>query len=47
MINERYVFVYADGENAILLTAFKEQNSHDYETAIARAKRIFSELEEG
>jgi hypothetical protein len=44
-INERYIFVYADEESAILLTAFKEQNTRDYESAICRAERIYSELE--
>jgi len=45
-INERYIYVYADGESTILLTAFKEKNANDYKFAIARAERIFSELEE-
>ena len=45
-INERYVFVYVDGEAAILLTAFMEKDTNDYATAIARAKRIILELEE-
>ncbi|MDR1020862.1 MAG: hypothetical protein LBL73_08895 [Synergistaceae bacterium] len=44
-INERYVFVYADEESSILLAAFKEQNTRDYESAICRATRIYSELE--
>jgi hypothetical protein len=45
-INERYIFVYTDDESAILLAAFKEHDARDYETAIARASRIYSELEE-
>lgn len=45
-INERYIYVYADGESAILLTAFKEKSTRDYKTAIARAERIFTELED-
>ena len=44
-INERYIYVYVDGESIILLTAFKEKNTHDYRSAIARAKRILIELE--
>jgi hypothetical protein len=45
-INERYIYVYADEESAILLTAFKEHDKRDYESAIARATRIYTELEE-
>lgn len=45
-INERYIYVYADGEAAILLTAFMEKSKEDYKPAIARATRIFSELAE-
>jgi phage-related protein len=45
-INERYIYVYADGEAAILLTAFKEKSSSDYGAAIDCAKRIYMELEE-
>jgi len=45
-INERYIYMYVDGEAAVLLTAFKEKNSGDYISAIARAKRIYSELED-
>ena len=44
-INERYIYVYADGESVILLTAFKEKNVRDYQSAIARAEHIFTELE--
>jgi len=44
-INERYIYVYADGESVILLTAFKEKNARDYQSAITRAEHIFSELE--
>ena len=46
-INERYIYLYADNESAILLTAFKEKNPHDYRVAIARAEHIFAELEDG
>lgn len=45
-INERYIYVYADGESTILLTAFKEKDARDYKSAIARAERIFTELED-
>ena len=45
-INERYIYVYADGERTILLTAFKEKNTSDYQSAIVRAEHIFAELEE-
>lgn len=45
-INERYIYVYADGESTILLTAFKEKDTRDYRSAIARAERIFTELED-
>ena len=45
-INERYIYVYVDGEAAILLTAFKEKDKSDYRTAISRAERIYKELEE-
>ena len=45
-INERYIFVYIDNEAAVLLTAFKEKGKDDYTTAIARANRIYSEVEE-
>ena len=44
-INERYIFVYADEESSILLTAFKEKNASDYQLAIRRAEHIFEELE--
>jgi len=45
-INERYIYVYADDDAAVLLTAFMEKSSDDYKAAIVRAKRIYSELEE-
>jgi len=45
-INERYIYVYADGETAVLLTAFKEKRTSDYQSAIARAETIFAELED-
>lgn len=45
-INERYIYVYADGESVILLTAFKEKNAADYKSKIAQAIRIFNELED-
>ena len=45
-INERYIYVYADEESAILLTAFKEKNPHDYQSAITRAEHIYAQLEE-
>ena len=45
-INERYIYLYADDESVVLLTAFKEKNSRDYLSAIARAEHIFRELED-
>ena len=45
-INERYIFVYIEDGAVVLLTAFKEKDTDDYCTAISRANRIFSELEE-
>ena len=45
-INERYIYIYADDESVILLTAFKEKNVRDYQSAITRAEYIFSELED-
>ena len=45
-INERYIYVYADEESAILLTAFKEKNATDYLSAITRAEHIITELED-
>ena len=44
-INERYIYVYIENENVVLLTAFKEKNKSDYKSAIARAESIFKELE--
>ena len=45
-INERYLYFYTDDESTILLTAFKEKNTSDYQSAIARAERIIEELED-
>ncbi|GHV79348.1 hypothetical protein AGMMS49944_11390 [Spirochaetia bacterium] len=45
-INERYIYVYADNEAVILLTAFKEKDSSDYDSAILRAQSIYNKLEE-
>ena len=45
-INERYIYMYADEESAILLTAFKEKSTSDYQSAIVRAENIFARLEE-
>ena len=45
-INERYIFVYIGDESVALLTAFKEKSTEDYNSAIVRATRIYSELEE-
>lgn len=44
-INERYIYVYVDGESVVLLTAFKEKSAADYKSSISRATRIFSESE--
>jgi hypothetical protein len=46
IINERYLFAFINGEDSVLLTAFKEKSTSDYRSAIARAKHIFSILEE-
>ena len=45
-INERYIYFYADDESTVLLTAFKEKNTTDYDSAIARAEHIYTLLEE-
>jgi phage-related protein len=45
-INERYIYFYADDESVILLTAFKEKNTTDYNSAIARAKYVYAQLED-
>ncbi|MCL1829208.1 MAG: hypothetical protein FWG32_06910 [Oscillospiraceae bacterium] len=44
-INERYIYMYADEDSAILLTAFKEKDASDYQSAITRAEHIIAELE--
>lgn len=44
-INERYIYIYADNESAILLTAFKEKSTSDYRSAIVRAENIVKQLE--
>ena len=44
-INERYIYIYVDGECAVLLTAFKEKNLQDYKFAIKRAENIMAQLE--
>ena len=45
-LNERYIYAYVDDEAAVLLTTFMEKSADDYKAAIARAKRVYSELEE-
>ena len=45
-INERYIYVYIDGEAVVLLTAFKEKTATDYRAAISRAERVYRDLEE-
>ena len=45
-INERYIYIYEDGEAAIPLTVFMEKSSSDNKAAIIRAKNIFKELKE-
>ena len=45
-INERYIYVYVNDESTVLLTAFKENNSSDYQPAILRAEHILAELED-
>jgi len=45
-INERYIYAYISDEATILLIAFKEKDADDYKAAIARAKWVYSELEE-
>lgn len=44
--NPRIVYVYADGENIILLTAFMEKASQDYKAAIKRSERAVERLKE-
>jgi hypothetical protein len=44
-INERYLYVYEDGEISVLLTAFKEKSPNDYPRNIIRAQNIYAELE--
>jgi len=44
-INERYIYIYADNESAVLLTAFKEKSAKDYKLAILRAENIIKQLE--
>jgi len=46
VIGETIYLLYADEESAILLTAFKEKNPHDYQSAITRAEHIYAQLEE-
>ena len=45
-INERYIYVYFEQNNVILLTALKEKNRIDYEKAIKRSHNILIRLEE-
>jgi len=45
-INERYIYIYADNECAVLLTAFKEKSTQDYRLAIIRAENIAKQLED-
>ena len=45
-INERYIYIYADDESTVLLTAFKEKNTQDYKSAIIRAENIVKQLED-
>jgi len=46
ILNERYVYVYVDGEDVLLLTAFKEKSKRDYDPAIQRAYNILNNLKE-
>jgi len=46
ILNERYIFVFTLGQKSILLTAFKEKSTKDYQVAIKRAESIYAELEE-
>jgi hypothetical protein len=43
-INERYLYLYADDETVVLLTAFKEKDAADYNSAILRANNIYARL---
>ena len=45
LINERYLYIYMEGEAAVLLTAFMEKDKKDYDPAIKRAENIYNELE--
>ena len=44
-LNERYLYVYEDGEKSVLLTAFSEKNPIDYKRAIERATNIYEQIE--
>lgn len=46
VLNERYIYAYCDGDDILLLAAFKEKNTSDFRSAINRAERILRELEE-
>ena len=46
ILNERYIYIYCDGEDVLLLSAFKEKSTSDYNPAIQRAHNLIKELEE-
>ena len=43
--NERVLYIYCDGNAVLLLTAFLEKSSSDFNAAIARAQNIVKSLE--
>lgn len=43
--NERVLYIYCDGTTVLLLTAFLEKSSSDFNAAIARAQNIVNTLE--
>ncbi len=45
-LNERYIYIYCEGEDILLLTAFKEKSGSDYRKAIDHAYDIIKKLEE-
>jgi hypothetical protein len=46
-INDRYIYVYTNGEDSTLLTAFMEKDVSDYTHSIIRASNLYKELERG
>lgn len=44
--NLRVIYVYADGSNVILLSAFLEKSKKDYKAAIKKCEQIIRKLKE-